>query len=260
MVIAMPVIRCEGTAERFGAFVLAFVGVEKFLLSRVANKVELHEHRRHRGGPEDPEAGLADVLIVSSGIVYKLFLCGVGKFEALGEVGVLVELEYYIGFRGIRVEAAVSFLIIVIESHHTVLAHSHGEVVFRLMQSEGIHRSALNCAAFAVAFVYRVDVDRNEEVAFRLVCDLGSLVEGEVFVLVAGVNHFDLRACLPDLVAQFACDGEGDGFLVCEVSSATDVLASVACIYHDREFLFVRSLVAESFGIEGYNKGNQHQD
>lgn len=68
------VIFFESLGDGLGAKVTAVFGVEELFLAWVADEVELDEDRGHGGGPEDPEAGLADAFVGAVGVADEVAL------------------------------------------------------------------------------------------------------------------------------------------------------------------------------------------
>ncbi len=121
--------------------------MEEFLRRRVAYKIEFDKHRGHRHAPQHPESGLTHVFVGASGLLHQIALSPRGKIEALVEMRVLREFEYYIRFRRIRVEILVTRPAVLFELHNRVFAHGHTQVRVRLVKPAGVDTRAFHGGA-----------------------------------------------------------------------------------------------------------------
>ena len=89
--------------------------------------------------------------------------------------------------------------------------------------------------AVAVAFVDRIDMDRQEYTAVGFVGDRGTILKTDISVVVAGHDDIDLGIRFGDLVVQTVCDIEYDSLLVGQFADASAILAAMTGVdYNDK--------------------------
>ena len=208
--------------------------VEVFLFLGIGDESHLKEDRRACRLEQHPESRLAHTAILAVEVSDETFLHLFSEKKRLLHVTVLHQFEHDIGVDGVRVKTLIGRLVVRLQLHHGVLAHSDIQVLLHLIRTkdEGLH-------APRFFLVRRVGMDRDEQVGIVLIRDIGAGLQGHKHVGRTGIHDVDLRILLYEQFTHFERQLQVQIFLIRELTDSSGVLSAMPGIEHDG-VLFLR--------------------
>ena len=108
------------------------------------------------------------------------------------------------------------------------------------MKTESVDGSSGNRGTVLIRLIHRVGVDRDKEVALILVGFISTLLKGKECVIIARQNDIDIFQLFFDKIGKLKRHTEIDILLFYIIIDCTGILAAVAGIDHNSEFILLR--------------------
>ena len=167
----------------------ATLRIEQALLITCSDKAQLNQTARHRGGTKHQESSLMNSFVRTAGLCADFLLDHLRQLHALGHVLVLYELKHDVTLRGVRVEALIALLIVFLHQNHGVLTLCHIQILSGTVHTQRIYFKA----AGNLSFGQGVGMHTDKEVGLGLVGNIGTFIQRDKDIGLAGIDDFHVR-------------------------------------------------------------------
>src|SRR5690606_3169582 len=140
-------------------------------------------------------------------------------------VGVLRQGKKDVRLRTIGIKAFISFLVVLVEEDHGILAFGNFKVRLRSVKP---HHPRLGAVRGIVAD--GVDMYGNTQIGVCLVRDIRPLIQRNLRIICSRVDYLDIRNVLLDIFAHLECNGKRDILLLILASMGSRIVATMTGI------------------------------
>ena len=207
--------------------------IEVALLIRCRDESQLYQAAGHRRFSQHQESSLLHALVLTIGSSTRATLYELGEFHALRHVVVLHELKHDIALRRVGVEALIALLIVLLIEDDLVLSLSDGEVVGSTVHTQRIGLQASR----DVSLRQGIGMDGDKQVGLVLVGNVGTGVQGDEDVSLAGIYHLHIRTVLLHQLTEGQRHVQVDNLLFGNLAHRTCIMTTMTSVDDQRKTL-----------------------
>ena len=205
--------------------------VEQSFFISCSDETELYQTARHRRFSENQESSLMHTLIRTVGTVAYLSLDIARQFYASFHILTLYELEDDVALRRSWVETLIGLLIARLHRDNGVLSHSHIEIVLGTVHTE---RIGFKTAGYLTGW-QRIGMNRDKQVGIGTVGDVGTLLQGNEDIRLAGIDDSHVRHIALNIFAKLQCHREIDILFFGNSTKSTRIMTAMTWVDNERE-------------------------
>ena len=156
-----------------------------------------------------------------------------GQLYAVFHILVLYKLKHYVAFGRVWVISLIGLLIVLLEEYYRVLAFSHLQVLqhtvlltgtFAGTQSVGLESTCHSTLGQSI------DVDRDKQVSFVLISNLGTTEQLNKLICLAGIDHLHVRTIFLNQSAKGQSKLKREVLLLRDSTHSTSIVATMTSI------------------------------